>query len=65
LIFAATGTDIKIVDNLSYDEFVKTFPDETPSHILEDLGNDMWKAFEKPGCKYTLDSVNGPEGVLT
>jgi hypothetical protein len=52
LLPAATGKDIKVIDTLSYDEFVKTFPDGTPPHILEDLGNDMYKVLDKYGCKY-------------
>ena len=48
----ATGTPIKIIDNMPYDEFVKTFPEGTPPHIIEDLGVDMWNSLTELGCKY-------------
>ncbi|KAJ9109351.1 hypothetical protein QFC21_000681 [Naganishia friedmannii] len=45
----ATGTPIKIVDDMPYDEFAKTFPEGTPPHIIEDLGIDMWRFLAKYG----------------
>jgi hypothetical protein len=48
----ATGTPIKIVDNMPFDEFVKTLPEDTPPHIIEDFGIDIWKALDQVGCKY-------------
>lgn len=43
--------DIQIVDNISYEESVKVFPEGTPAHVIEDLGVDMWKGLDQCGCK--------------
>ncbi|KAJ9125686.1 hypothetical protein QFC22_000649 [Naganishia vaughanmartiniae] len=55
-ITKATGTPIKIVDNMPYDEFVKTFPEGTPPHVIEDLGVDMWKFHAKDGYFLGVDT---------
>lgn len=48
----ATGTEIRIVDNISFDQSVKLYPEGTPEHIIKDLGIDMWKALDQYGCGF-------------
>lgn len=54
-----TGTQIEVVDNIPYDEYVNTFPQGTPPHIVEDLGIDMFKSLETYGCMYSRLMING------
>ncbi|KAI5451860.1 hypothetical protein NCC49_001162 [Naganishia albida] len=48
-IIEATGANIRIEDNISYEESQKVFPEGTPAHVIEDLGIDMWKALDQCG----------------
>jgi cbb3-type cytochrome oxidase cytochrome c subunit len=54
VLVVATGTEIKVVENLPSDEFIKTFPEGTPRHVIEDAGVDIYKVFGTYGCKHAL-----------